>query len=60
MKMLLKLAYCAFSLSPSKDATMSTFWAFSKDGRMGSSYWWLVVVTSGAPRARIARFSGAP
>ena len=24
----LKLAYCAFSSSPSKDATMSAFWGF--------------------------------
>jgi len=29
MKMCLKLAYCAFSSSPSKDATMSTFSVFS-------------------------------
>ena len=29
MKMCLKLAYCAFSSSPSKDATMSTFSGFS-------------------------------
>ena len=29
MKMFFKLAYCAFSLSPSKDATMSIFWGFS-------------------------------
>ena len=29
MKMCLKLAYCAFSSSPSKDATMSTFLGFS-------------------------------
>ena len=28
MKMCLKLAYCAFSSSPSKDATMSTFVVF--------------------------------
>ena len=46
MKMCLKLAHCAFSSSPSKDVTMSTFCgfsslfvevcvSFSKDGRMG-------------------------
>ena len=29
MKMCLKLAYFAFSSSPSKDATMNTFWRFS-------------------------------
>ena len=29
MKIVLKLAYFAFSSSPSKDATMSTFWGFS-------------------------------
>ena len=29
MKMFLKLGYCALSLSPSKDATTSTFWGFS-------------------------------
>ena len=29
MKMFLKLAYCAFSLSSLKDATMRTFWGFS-------------------------------
>ena len=29
MKMCLKLAYCAFSLSPSKDSKMSTLWGFS-------------------------------
>ena len=29
MKMFLKLAYLAFSSSPSKDATRSTFWGFS-------------------------------
>ena len=29
MKMFLKLAYCAFSSSPSKDVTMSAFWGFS-------------------------------
>ena len=29
MKMFLKLGYCTLSLSPSKDATMSTFWGFS-------------------------------
>ena len=28
MKMCLKLAYCAFSLSSSKDSMMSTFWVF--------------------------------
>ena len=28
MKMCLKLAYCAFSSSPSKDVTMSTFCGF--------------------------------
>ena len=27
--MCFKLAYCAFSSSPSKDSTMSTFWGFS-------------------------------
>ena len=30
MKMCLKLAYYAFSLSPTKDATMITFWGFPK------------------------------
>ena len=29
MKMCLKLAYCAFSSSPSKDSTISIFWGFS-------------------------------
>ena len=28
MKLFLKLAYCAFSSSPSKDATMNTFGVF--------------------------------
>ena len=49
MKMCLKLAYCAFSSSPSNDATMSTFCGFSSLFVEAETFWWVFPLQNLSP-----------